>query len=110
MLFFPSLHSKLSLLLLLAAFFLAFPRPAPAEIEKRVALVIGNGAYKVAPPLTNPPIDAKAVAAAFRRLGFQVIDGYDLTIDQMRGKLAEFSAAMVDSKAAIVYYAGHGVS
>jgi uncharacterized caspase-like protein len=83
---------------------------ASAEPDRRVALVIGNGAYKVAPALPNPTIDAKAVAASFRRIGFEVIDGYDLTIGQMRAKLAEFAAAIPDSKAAVVYYAGHGVS
>src|SRR5258708_12058380 len=29
---------------------------------------------------------------------------------QMRGSVAEFSAALPDAKAAVVYYAGHGVS
>jgi uncharacterized caspase-like protein len=86
------------------------PLSPAAAVERRVALVIGNGAYKVAPALPNPTIDGKAVAAAFKRLGFEVIEGYDLTVVQMRAKLAEFSAVIPDSKAAVVYYAGHGVS
>jgi len=85
-------------------------QPAAADLERRVALVIGNGAYKIAPALPNPTVDAKAVAATLRRLGFEVIDGYDLTISQMRAKLADFAAAIPESQAAIVYYAGHGVS
>jgi uncharacterized caspase-like protein/peptidoglycan hydrolase-like protein with peptidoglycan-binding domain len=89
---------------------LALPAPAEAKADKRVALVIGNGAYKTAPQLANPPLDARAVAASLKRLGFQVIEGYDLTMAQMRGTVAEFAAALPDSKAAIVYYAGHGVS
>ena len=96
----------------LAAFlvFVALPGPAAADTDKRVALVIGNGAYKTAPQLDNPPLDAKAVAASLKRLGFQVIEGYDLTMAQMRTTVGQFSAALPDAKAAIVYYAGHGVS
>jgi hypothetical protein len=108
--FFSRVISVLSLVLSLASGLLLFLPSASAEVEKRVALVIGNGAYKAAPVLPNPPIDAKAVAAAFRRLHFEVIDGYDLTIVQMREKIADFSSAISESKAAIVYYAGHGVS
>jgi len=108
--FFSRFISVVSLVLSLASGLLLFLPSASAEVEKRVALVIGNGAYKAAPVLPNPPIDAKAVAAAFRRLHFKVIDGYDLTIMQMREKIADFSSAISESKAAIVYYAGHGVS
>jgi uncharacterized caspase-like protein len=90
--------------------FVVLPRAAAADTDKRVALVIGNGAYRTAPQLDNPPLDAKAVAASLKRLGFQVIEGYDLTMTQMRASVAEFSSALPDAKAAIVYYAGHGVS
>ena len=83
---------------------------AVAPSEKRVALVIGNGAYQNAVRLDNAVFDARAVAEAFRELGFQVVDGYDLNIDQMRAKVSEFSAALSDSKSAVIYYAGHGVS
>src|SRR5271169_841754 len=87
--------------------------PSAAAVQpadKRVALVIGNGAYQSAVRLDNAVFDAKAVAASFRKLGFQVVDGYDLDIDQMRSKVSEFSAALSDSKSAVIYYAGHGVS
>jgi hypothetical protein len=78
--------------------------------DKRVALVIGNGAYQSAVRLDNAVFDARAVADSFRKLGFQVVDGYDLDIDQMRSKVSEFSAALSDSKSAVIYYAGHGIS
>ena len=84
--------------------------PAIADMEKRVALVIGNGAYKSTIALENPVTDAKAISASLKRLGFTVIEGYDLGAAEMRGKLADFSAALPESKAALVYYAGHGVS
>ncbi|HEX3145642.1 MAG TPA: caspase family protein, partial [Pyrinomonadaceae bacterium] len=37
---------------------------------RRIALVIGNGAYATAPPLKNPPNDARDIAAALKTLGF----------------------------------------
>ena len=49
-----------------------------ASAEKRVALVIGNGAYKNVPKLPNPSNDAADVAAALRRSGFDVILETDL--------------------------------
>ncbi len=89
----------------------AFPSSAAVQpTEKRVALVIGNGAYQNAVRLDNAVFDARAVANSFRKLGFQVVDGYNLDIDQMRAKVSEFSAALSDSKSAVVYYAGHGIS
>ena len=50
------------------------PQQAKAQSvgqEARVALVIGNGAYKDS-PLKNPPNDARAMAAALKDLGFKV--------------------------------------
>ena len=99
----------LALVLSLAAVCATAPAGAAAP-ERRVALVIGNGAYRFAPALENPTIDARGVAAALRRIGFEVIDGYDLGFLEMRAKLAEFAGAIADTKAALVYYAGHGVS
>ena len=45
---------------------------AAALAQKKIALVIGNAAYKEA-PLKNPVNDARAMAAKLRQLGFQVI-------------------------------------
>jgi len=54
---------------------------ADANAEKRIALVIGNGAYKNVPKLPNPPNDAADVAAALRRSGFDVI--FETNLDQI---------------------------
>ena len=83
--------------------------PAVQLADKRVALVIGNGAYQNAVRLDNAVFDAETMADSFRKLGFQVVDGYDLDIDQMRSKVSEFSAALSDAKSAVIYYAGHGI-
>jgi caspase domain-containing protein/putative peptidoglycan binding protein len=107
---------RLSLLALAALAPIAFSlaasvsEAAVSPSDKRVALVIGNGAYQSAIRLDNAVFDAKAVAESFRKLGFQVVDGYDLDINQMRSKVSEFSGALTDSKSAVIYYAGHGIA
>ena len=62
--------------LFLAFMLLAFA--APAQAERRVALVVGNAAYAHATPLKNPARDAAAVAATLRELDFEVLAVTDL--------------------------------
>ncbi|HWV43942.1 caspase family protein, partial [Pseudorhodoplanes sp.] len=81
---------------------------APAQ-AKRVALVIGNGAYKSVAPLDNPGNDAADVSAAFDRLGFEVLKVNDGTFDAMRRGLLDFARRARGSEIAIVFYAGHGM-
>jgi Caspase domain len=51
----------------------AAPAPqTPAANGRRVALVIGNGAYAHVTVLPNPPNDAHAIARSLRDLGFEV--------------------------------------
>ncbi len=59
-------------------------QPGPA---RRVALVIGNGAYENAPVLANPPNDARAVAGKLRGLGFEVVEALDLDHGAMQAAL-----------------------
>ncbi|HEV3043633.1 MAG TPA: caspase family protein [Roseiarcus sp.] len=68
-----------------------------------------TGAF-FAPRLINPAVDAKAVAATLKRLGFELAEGYELAFQQMRSILSQFSAALQDAKGAVVYHAGHGAS
>jgi hypothetical protein len=81
-------------------------RPAPGA---RVALVIGNGAYRYHDPLRNPVNDAAGVAQALAGLGFRVIHKPDLTRAEMMQAIEEFGARIAGSEAALFYYAGHGV-
>jgi uncharacterized caspase-like protein len=96
--------------LAIGAAMFAAPGTARAEPEKRVALVIGNGGYKIAPHLDNSANDARAIAETLRKLGFEVVDGYDLDFSQMRRAVSKFAVAMVEAKSAVVFYSGHGVS
>ena len=77
--------------------------------EKRVALVIGNGAYDNTPPLPNPPNDAAAVATSLRRLDFEVLDGRDLKLSDFAGRIRDFGRALRQAHVALFYYAGHGL-
>jgi hypothetical protein len=77
--------------------------------DTRVALVIGNGAYQNAPALPNPPRDAKAIAEAMDRLGFEVIAGYDQTKEGMVRLFRQFGRAAEKADVAVVFYAGHGI-
>jgi uncharacterized caspase-like protein len=78
----------------------------PAHAEKRVALVIGNAAYKNAATLQNPRNDAHDVAAALQRLGFETIVGLDLDDVGMKEKSIAFARAARDADVALVYSAG----
>jgi uncharacterized caspase-like protein len=81
-----------------------------AKADRRVAFVVGNGAYKNVAQLPNPPIDAKAMAATLRNVGFEVIEGANLSRDQMTEKLLDFGRKAQGSDIAVFYYAGHGIA
>ncbi|WP_369723737.1 caspase family protein [Bradyrhizobium sp. LLZ17] len=81
-----------------------------AKADRRVAFVVGNGAYKNVAQLPNPPIDAKAMAATLRNVGFEVIEGSNLSRDQMTEKLLDFGRKAQGSDVAVFYYAGHGIA
>jgi tetratricopeptide (TPR) repeat protein len=75
--------------------------------EKRVALVIGNGAYKNS-PLDSSVNDANDVAEALTKLGFAVIKGVDVNILAMGVMFERFSRRAKDADVALVYFSGHG--
>ncbi len=81
-----------------------------ALADKRVAFVVGNGAYKNVPQLPNPPMDAKTMASTLRNVGFDVVEGYNLTRDKMTEKLLEFGHKAEGADIAVFYYAGHGIA
>jgi uncharacterized caspase-like protein len=81
-----------------------------AKAERRVAFVVGNGAYKNVEPLPNPPIDAKAIAATLRNVGFEVVEGTNLTRDTMTERLLDFGKKAQGADVALFFYAGHGIA
>ena len=98
----------------------ASPSPPPAaeqrkraeigrETGRRVALVIGNGAYAYVRALPNPTNDARAMAKSLRDIGFVVTEGTDLDRRAMQATIRDFLRDAARSQVAVVYYAGHGV-
>src|SRR3984893_7085380 len=81
-----------------------------AKADRRVAFVVGNGAYKNAQPLPNPPIDAKAMAGVLRNVGFEVVEGTNLTRDKMTERLLECGKKAQGADVAVFFYAGHGIA
>jgi uncharacterized caspase-like protein len=81
-----------------------------AYADKRVALVIGNSAYKNVGQLKNPANDAAAVVGMFKKAGFDSVDlKLDLSVVDMRRALREFGNKARDADVAVIYYAGHGI-
>ena len=95
----------------------AAPVVAPATVRatsagqgRRIALVIGNSAYRNTVQLTNPHNDAQAIATALRNIGFESVTVMvDLTREQLLDALRAFSMGAATADWAMVYYAGHGV-
>ena len=77
--------------------------------EQRVALVIGNGAYRSVPELDNSRNDADDISVQLKRVGFTVIDGRDLDRPAMYAALSRFAQRVRGTDAALVYYSGHGL-
>jgi uncharacterized caspase-like protein len=80
-----------------------------AKADKRVAFVVGNGAYRNVVQLRTPAMDAKAMAIALRDIGFDVVEGRDLTSGEMTERLLEFGKKAEGADIAVFFYAGHSM-
>src|SRR3954470_6003183 len=89
---------RLALLAILALLFLQVaststlpdgPRPLPPAARSRVALVIGNSAYRHTPRLENPRNDAADMGLVLKKLGFRVLEGFDLGKEAFDAKIGE---------------------
>jgi hypothetical protein len=108
-------------LVLLAAALLTLMQPAHA---RRVALVVGQGAYLGGAeatiglsPLVNPPNDAGKIAQLLDRHGFEVLscDGkrpgcFDLDRAGLLAALDRLEVSAKGAEMALVFFAGHGLS
>lgn len=78
--------------------------------SRRVALVIGNAAYRSVSVLANPGRDSTTVAEALRQVGFQSVTLVsDATRDKMIEALRAFATEADKADWALIYYAGHGI-
>jgi uncharacterized caspase-like protein len=101
---------------------LLFVSAAPAQAQaqdlapRRVALVVGNDAYRALTPLGNPRLDAGRLAALLQSNGFEAIscDGkrpgcFDLDRAGMLDALETLAQKAKGADLALVFYAGHGM-
>jgi hypothetical protein len=81
---------------------------APAQAEKRVALVIGNNDYKNVPKLQKAVNDARTMGDTLKQLGFSVMVAENQTRQAFSQTLLAFDAAVAPGDTAFFFYAGHG--
>src|SRR5580693_2294159 len=83
-----------------------------ALAENRLALVIGESAYRTVSPLPNPANDAKAISKLLNDSGFEVTTAADLSQREMNTEVGDFAAKIAakgPDTVALVFYAGHGL-
>src|SRR5215831_5976568 len=120
----PSKFAVLTMLLTLSLFLASFvlvvlpiahapvgetERASRGPEPRRVALVIGNAAYRYSARLENPRNDAADMGIVLRRKGFQVVQGFDLDKAAFDAKIGEFSEALRGAAVGLLFYAGHGI-
>ena len=83
--------------------------PARAEVPQRIALVIGNAAYRFA-PLRNPIHDVRDMEIELQKLHFKVSRIENVASRSMRKAIDELSKASEQSSSVVLfYYAGHAI-
>lgn len=100
---------------ILFAFFIIFLLPSFGFPERgikiqsrRIALVIGNGAYENS-PLKNPPNDAFDIATTLGKLGFEVIHKENASYRVMEEAIRDFGKRLRKGGVGLFYFAGHGI-
>lgn len=102
---------RLVFLAVLGAASVLLTTPTTTLAGQRLALVIGNSAYRHVSALANPTNDALLMEIALREAGFEVTRVVDADLTQMRRALLSFGRALREgnAEAGLIYYAGHGV-
>src|SRR6202162_1021710 len=84
---------------------------AAQQQEKRIALVVGDGAYTKS-PLATAANDAGLIAQTLQAAGFDVVGARDLDGDTLRRSFRDFiqkAQASGPDTVAMVYLAGYGM-
>jgi hypothetical protein len=80
-----------------------------SDHKNRTALVIGNAAY-LEGRLSAPVLDAKALAKVLRKLGFKVVEHFNLNLEDMDKAIGEFHQSLSERLGVgLFYYSGHGI-
>ena len=80
-----------------------------ADDARKVALVVGNGAYQHVSRLGQAPRDAELLGRTLTSLGFEVIQVVDADRPAMSRAIATFQDKLEGAGAGFFYYAGHAV-
>src|SRR5262245_5318981 len=99
----------LAVIRFLVALTTAMALSGAAQAQDRVALVIGNSKYTGVNVVPNAVNDARVMAGALREIGFVVVDGFDLTRDNMERQIREFLRKSQSARVTLFFYAGHGL-
>ncbi len=103
------LSTSKKILMFLFLFILTSPFFSQAATEQRVALVIGNSAYKTG-PLRNPINDAVAMSDTLKKLGFNVTLIKNAQHQDMDEAIRDFGNQLKRTRGVgLFYYAGHGM-
>ena len=87
----------------------AFSQAQAADAkEPRIALVIGNSAYRYS-PLVNPVNDARAVAKTLEQNGFSVTSRENVGLKDMQILLRQFGDQLRKGGVGLFFFAGHGM-
>ncbi|MDF1656157.1 MAG: caspase family protein [Verrucomicrobiales bacterium] len=79
------------------------------EAQDRVALVIGNDAYRHVPSLSQAVNDATEIGTTLTEIGFTVETALDTEWKPLMQRIEQFATEHADAGLAVVYFAGHGV-
>ncbi len=96
-------------LALLAGLLVTLVSPAGAQLAEpgaRVALVIGNGAYREA-AIAGAAEQAREVADTLRQRQFDVVTAENATRAEMERAITTFAGKLQRDSVAVVFYAGH---
>ena len=97
------------LILAIALLSLIVASTTASAASERVALIIGNSAYKKTAELKNPRNDAEAIASMLSQFGFLVLKGIDVDQFNFKTLVRAFTHEIKDAKLALFFYAGHGL-
>lgn len=81
---------------------------APAQAEKRVALVVGNNDYRNVPKLQKAVNDARTMGDTLKQLGFTVMVAENQNRQAFSQTLLAFDKSVEAGDTAFFFYAGHG--
>ena len=93
----------------LAALLVAAPTASGQGSGRRLALVVGNDAYRAQSALRNAVNDARAVASVLGEVGFAVTRVENASRARLTSALSSFAGSLRGDDVALFYFAGHGV-